>query len=135
MKVQNYNIVPPSINDTVFGTANGDTANFNVQSLLALNSVPLINSAPILIAATISSTNTYFTGATVGVAFAITMPTASSSINGAKYVIMSTVTRPATTWITPGATGILGIPPTILTANTPICLQYDNATTAWYISM
>jgi hypothetical protein len=63
------------------------------------------------------------------------MPTASSSINGAKYVIMSTVTRPATTWITPGATGILGIPPAILTADTPICLQYDNATTAWYISM
>jgi hypothetical protein len=135
MKVQNYNIVPPSINDTVFGTANGDTANFNVQSLLALNSVPLINSAPTLIAATISSTNTYFTSATPGAVFAITMPTASSSINGAKYVIMSTVTRPATTWITPGATGILGIPPAILTADTPICLQYDNATTAWYISM
>ncbi len=134
MKVQNYSIVAPSINDTVFGTANGDTANFNVQSLLALNSVPLINATGGLTVATISSTNTYFTGATVGVAFAITMPTASSSINGAKYVIMSTVTRPATTWITPGATAILGAPAT-LTANTPICFQYDNATTTWYISM
>lgn len=133
MKVQNYNIVAPSINDTVFGTANGDTANFNVQSLLALNSVPLINSAPTLIAATISSTNTYFTGST-GANFAITMPTASSSIDGAKYVIMSTATRLVTTWITPGATAIIGAPAT-LTANTPICFQYDNATTTWYISM
>mgnify|MGYP006406840231 CR=1 FL=1 len=57
MKVQNYNIVPPSINDTVFGTANGDTVNFNVQSLLALNSVPLIDSAVGLTVATISSTS------------------------------------------------------------------------------
>ena len=135
MKVQNYNIVAPSINDTVFGTANGDTANFNVQSLLALNSVPLINSTGVLTTATISSTNTYFTAAVAGASFAITMPTASSSIDGAKYVIMSTATRLVTTWITPGATGILGIPPPTLTANTPICLQYDNATTAWYISM
>jgi hypothetical protein len=63
------------------------------------------------------------------------MPTASSSINGAKYVIMSTATRLVTTWITPGAVGILGIAPPTLSANTPICLQYDNATTAWYISM
>ena len=134
MKVQNYSIVAPSINDTVFGTAKGDTVNFNVQSLLALNSVPLINSTATLIAATISSTNTYFTSATAGLNFAITMPTASSSINGAKYVIMSTVTRPTTTWITPGATAILGAPAT-LTANTPICFQYDNATTTWYVSM
>jgi len=134
MKVQNYNIVPPSINDTVFGTANGDTANFNVQSLLALNSVPLINSAPTLIAATISSTNTYFTSATAGLNFAITMPTASSSIDGAKYVIMSTAARPTTTWITPGATTIIGSP-SALVPNTPICFQYDNATTTWYISM
>jgi hypothetical protein len=135
MKVQNYNIVAPSINDTVFGTANGDTANFNVQSLLALNSVPLIDSTGVLTTATISSTNTYFTGAVAGASFAITMPTASSSINGAKYVIMSTVSRPLTTWITPGAVGILGIAPPTLSANVPICLQYDNATTAWYISM
>ena len=133
MKVQNYSIVAPSINDTVFGTANGDTVNFNVQSLLALNSVPLINSTATLTVATISSTNTYFTSATAGLNFAITMPTASSSINGAKYVIMSTVTRPTTTWITPGATAILGAPAT-LTANTPICFQYDNATTTWYVS-
>jgi hypothetical protein len=61
------------------------------------------------------------------------MPTASSSINGAKYVIMSTATRLVTTWITPGATAILGSPAT-LTANTPICFQYDNATTTWYVS-
>jgi len=133
MKVQNYSIVAPSINDTVFGTANGDTVNFNVQSLLALNSVPLINSTATLIAATISSTNTYFTSATAGLNFAITMPTASSSIDGAKYVIMSTATRASTTWITPGATAILGAPAT-LTANTPICFQYDNATTTWYVS-
>ena len=87
MKVQNYSIVAPSINDTVFGTANGDTVNFNVQSLLALNSVPLINSTPTLIAATISSTNTYFTSATPGGNFVITMPTASSSIDGASTLL------------------------------------------------
>ena len=135
MKVQNYSIVAPSINDTVFGTANGDTVNFNVQSLLALNSVPLINSTQTLIDATKSSTKTYLTSDTPGGNYVITITTASSSIDGAKYVIMSTATRLVTTWITPGATGILGVPPPTLTANTPICLQYDNATTAWYISL
>jgi len=86
-----------------------------------------------LIAYTIVNINTYFTGA-AGANFDITLPTASSSIDGLKYVIMSTTNRPSTTWIIPGATAIVGAPSSLV-ANTPICFQYNNSNTTWYISM
>ena len=134
MKAANYQIKAPSVNDLLFGTKNssGDTVNFRVQDVVNLTQTPSIVSTNILIAATISNINTYFTG-TTGAQFAVTLPTASANIDGLKYVIMSTATRLSTTWVTPGAT-IIGAPST-LTANTPVCFQYNNSDTTWYISM
>ena len=132
MKVNNYNIVAPNVNCTVFGTnENGDQKNFNVQSLLALNATPEVVAANLLTSRTILVTNTYFTG-TAGASFAITLPASNSNLDGAKYVVMATQTRATTTWISAGAT-IVGAPST-LTANTPVCLQYNHSNATWYIS-
>jgi len=135
MKAGNYQTQSPSVNDLLFGTKNstGTTVNFKVQDVLNLTQAPSVVSTNTLIATTISNINTYFTG-TAGANFDITMPTASSNIDGLKYVIMSTANRPLTTWIIPGATAIVGAP-TSLVAHTPVCFQYNNANTTWYISM
>lgn len=134
MKAGNYQTQSPSVNDLLFGTKNssGDTVNFRVQDVVNLTQTPSIVSTNTLIAATISNINTYFTG-TTGAQFAVTLPTASANIDGLKYVIMSTATRATTTWVTPGGS-IVGAPST-LTTNTPVCFQYNNANTTWYISM
>ena len=134
MKAANYQIKTPSVNDLLFGTKNstGETVNFKMQDVVNLTQTPSIVSTNTLIAATIANINTYFTG-TAGANFAITLPTASSNIDGLKYVIMSTVNRPTTTWVTPGGS-IVGAPSS-LTANTPVCFQYNNSDTTWYISM
>jgi hypothetical protein len=133
MKVQNYITETPSTTSKVFGTnAAGNTVNFNVTALLALNQAPLVDAANTLTSATLTRVNTYFTG-TAGASFAVTLPASNSNLDGVKYVIMSTVTRATTTWISTGAT-IVGAPAT-LTANTPVCLQYSHANTAWYISL
>jgi len=134
MKAANYQIKTPSVNDLLFGTKNstGETVNFKMQDVVNLTQTPSIVSTNTLIAATIANINTYFTG-TAGANFAITLPTASSNIDGLKYVIMSTVNRPTTTWVTPGGS-IVGAPSS-LTAHTPVCFQYNNSDTTWYISM
>jgi ribosomal protein S8E len=134
MKAGNYQTKTPSVNDLLFGTKNstGETVNFKIQDVVNLTQTPSIVSTNTLIAATISNINTYFTG-TTGAQFDVTLPTASANIDGLKYVIMSTATRLSTTWITPGAT-IVGAPST-LTADTPVCFQYNNSDTTWYISM
>jgi hypothetical protein len=134
MKAGNYQIESPSVDDLLFGTrnSNGTTVNFKIQNVLALAQAPSIVATNTLISATISNINTYFTG-TAGANFAITLPTASANINGLKYVIMSTAARPTTTWVTPGGS-IVGAPAS-LTAFTPVCFQYDNATLTWYISL
>lgn len=132
MKQQSYNVVTPTVDSTVFGSKSGNTVNFNVQSLLALNASPQIVATDVLTLYTITSTNTYFTG-TTSTSFAITMPAASSALDGAKYVIMSTVSRASTTWVSSGAT-FVGLP-TSLVANTPVCLQYSHSDSKWYISM
>lgn len=134
MKTGNYQAESPSVNDLLFGTQNstGDTVNFKVQDVLNLTQAPSVVTTNTLTTATISNINTYFTG-TAGASFAITLPTASANIDGLKYVIMSTNNRPTTTWVTPGAT-IVGAP-AALSANTPVCFQYNNANTTWYISM
>lgn len=136
MKAGNYQTKSPSVNDLLFGTQNstGDTVNFKVQDIVNLTQSPSIVSTDTLTATTISNINTYFTGTIAGINFAITMPTASSNIDGLKYVIMSTINRPTTTWIVPGATAIVGAPSSLV-ANTPVCFQYNNANTTWYISM
>jgi len=98
MKVNNYNVVAPNVNCTVFGTnENGDQKNFNVQALLALNATPQVEAANLLTSFTILKTNTYFTG-TAGASFAITLPASNSNLDGAKYVFMSTAERVSTTW-------------------------------------
>lgn len=62
MKVNNYNVVAPNVNCTVFGTdENGDQKNFNVQALLALNATPQVEATNLLTSFTILKTNTYFT--------------------------------------------------------------------------
>lgn len=135
MKAGNYQTQTPSVNDLLFGTQNstGNTVNFKMQDVVNLTQAPSVVSTNTLTATTISNINTYFTG-TAGIQFAVTLPTASSNIDGLKYVIMSTANRAATTWITPGATAIVGAP-TSLVAYTPVCFQYNNANTTWYISM
>lgn len=133
MKVNNYNVVAPNVNCTVFGTdENGDQKNFNAQALVSLNAKPEVVATNALTSCSITKTNTYFTG-TAGATFAVTLPASNYNLDGAKYVIMSTATRATTTWTSAGAT-IVGAPST-LTANTPVCLQYNHANTTWYISM
>ena len=133
MKVQNYITETPSTTSKVFGTnAAGNTVNYDVPALLALNQTPSVVATNALTAATLTNVNTYFTG-TAGPSFAVTLPAASSNLDGVKYVIMSTVERVSTTWVSTGAT-FVGAPATLL-ANTPVCLQYSHANATWYISL
>jgi len=133
MKVQNYVTATPNTDCKVFGlNENGDSVNFTVPSLLALNQAPSVNAANALTLATLTNVNTYFTG-TAGASFAITLPASNSNLNGVKYVVMSTANRPSTTWTSSGAS-IVGAPSS-LTSNTPVCLQYSHADTTWYISI
>lgn len=133
MKVQNYTTETPNTNCRVFGlNANGNTVNFNVPALLALNQAPSVVATNSLTSATLTNVNTYFTG-TAGASFAITLPASNSNLDGVKYVVMSTATRATTTWTSSGSV-IVGAPST-LTENTPVCLQYNHANTTWYISI
>jgi hypothetical protein len=133
MKVQNYNTETPSTGSKVFGSNDaGNTVNFSVPALLALNQSPSVILTNALTAATLTNVNTYFTG-TAGPSFAVTLPAASSNLDGVKYVVMSTATRATTTWSSSGAS-VVGAPST-LTANTPVCLQYSHAFLTWYISI
>lgn len=134
MKTGNYQAESPSVNDLLFGTQNstGDTVNFKIQDVLNLTQSPSVVTTNTLTTATISNINTYFTG-TAGASFAITLPTASANIDGLKYVIMSTTNRPSTTWVTPGGS-IVGAPASLV-LNTPVCFQYNNDDTTWYISL
>lgn len=133
MKVQNYITETPSTQSKVFGlNSAGESVNFDVPALLALNQAPLVNEANLLTSATLTNVNTYFTG-TAGPSFAITLPDANYNLNGVKYVVMSTAERVSTTWSSAGAT-VVGAPSTLL-ANTPVCLQYSHANLKWYISI
>ena len=133
MKVQNYITETPSTASKVFGTnAAGNTVNYEVPALLALNQTPSVILTNALTADTLTNVNTYFTG-TAGPSFAVTLPAASSNLDGVKYVVMSTATRATTTWSSSGAS-VVGAPST-LTANTPVCLQYSHAFLTWYISL
>jgi len=133
MKLQNYITETPSTASKVFGTnAAGNTVNYEAPALLALNQTPSVILTNALTAATLTNVNTYFTG-TAGPSFAVTLPAASSNLDGVKYVVMSTATRATTTWSSSGAS-VVGAPST-LTANTPVCLQYSHAFLTWYISI
>lgn len=133
MKVQNYITATPNTNCKVFGlNESGASVNFAVPALLALNQSPSVVTTNSLTSATLTNVNTYFTG-TAGASFAVTLPASNSNLDGVKYVIMSTATRANVTW-TSGYATISGAPST-LTANTPICLQYNHANATWYISL
>jgi hypothetical protein len=133
MKVQNYTTETPSTSSKVFGTnAAGNTVNYDVTALLALNQTPTVDVTNDLTAATLTNVNTYFTG-TAGPSFTINLPPASSGLDGIKFVIMSTAERVSTSWASAGAT-FVGAPATLL-ANTPVCLQYSHANLKWYISL
>lgn len=133
MKVQNYTTETPNTECRVFGVnANGSAVNFTVPSLLALNQSPEVITTDAITFADITNVNTYFTG-TASVLFSITLPAASSGLDGVKYVIMSTEERASTTWASSGAS-VVGAPSTLL-ANTPVCLQYSHSDLTWYISL
>jgi len=134
MKTQDYANSAPTPSSRLFGTdATGETKNFTVQSVLALNSIPSIVTTNALTLATISSVNTYFTGSAAGT-FAITFPAANSSLDGIKYVVMSTSARPSTSWSSSGAT-FAGVSPVALVADTPVCFQYNHSDLRWYRSL
>lgn len=83
---------------------------------------------------TAATRNNYLTG-TAGASFAVTLPAATADMDGRKVVIMSTVERVSTTWVSTGATGgFIGLPAT-LTANVPVMAQYIHASLAWYITL
>ena len=133
MKVQNYITATPNTDCKVFGlNEDGDSVNFSVPALLALNQAPSVITTDALTLATLTNVNTYFTG-TAGASFAVTLPASNSNLNGVKYVIMSTAERVSTTWASSGAS-VVGAPATLL-ANTPVCLQYNHTNTTWYISL
>ena len=103
MKVQNYTTETPSTSSKVFGTnAAGNTVNYDVTALLALNQTPTVDVTNDLTAATLTNVNTYFTG-TAGPSFTINLPPASSGLDGIKFVIMSTAERVSTSWASAGA--------------------------------
>ena len=139
MKINSYNNSTPTTSTTLIGSdSTGETFNFTVQSVFdliysgVLNVSPSVVTTNALTSATISSTNTYFTG-TTGANFAITFPAANSNLNGIKYTVMSTIARPTTTWISTGATFVGA--PAALVANTPVCFQYNHSDLKWYISL
>ena len=139
MKINNYNNSTPTTGTRLIGSnSTGDTFNFTVQSVFDLiySGVLNVNASVVatngLTAATITSTNTYFTG-TTGASFALTLPAANSNLNGIKYTIMSTAARASTTFTSTGAT-FVGAPAALI-ANTPVCFQYNHSNTTWYISM
>jgi len=139
MKINSYNNSTPTTSTKLIGSnSTGETFNFTLQSVFdliysgVLNVSPSVVTTNALTSATISSTNTYFTG-TTGASFAITFPAANSNLNGIKYTVMSTAARATTTWISTGATFVGA--PTALVANTPVCFQYNHSDLKWYISL
>ena len=103
-----------------------------VQATGYSNTGTTVTATNALTAVTLTTQNTYLTG-TTGVSFAITLPAASSYIDGQKFVIMSTAARAVTTWISTGAT-FVGVPAALI-ANTPVCVHYNHASLVWYVSI
>jgi len=141
MKINSYNNSTPTTSTKLIGSnSTGETFNFTVQSVFDLiySGVLNVNASVVatnaLTSATITSTNTYFTGTVAGASFAITFPAANSNLNGIKYTVMSTIARPTTTWSSTGAT-FAGVPPAALVADTPICFQYNHSDLKWYRSL
>ena len=142
MKINSYNNSTPTTSTTLIGSdSTGETFNFTVQSVFDLiySGVLNVNASVVagnaLTSATITSTNTYFTG-TTGASFAIAFPAANSNLNGIKYTVMSTVERLVTTFTSTGAT-FVGAPSSLSPSGvaTPICFQYNHSDLKWYRSL
>ena len=142
MKINSYNNSTPTTSTKLIGSnSTGETFNFTLQSVFdliysgVLNVSPSVVTTNTLTSATITSTNTYFTG-TTGASFAITFPAANPNLNGIKYTVMSLVQRVSTTWISSGAT-FVGAPGTLSPSSlaTPVCFQYNHSDLKWYISL
>jgi hypothetical protein len=142
MKINSYNNSTPTTSTTLIGSdSTGETFNFTVQSVFDLiySGVLNVNASVVagnaLTSATITSTNTYFTG-TTGASFAITFPAANSNLNGIKYTVMSTAERLVTTFTSTGAT-FVGAPSSLSPSGvaTPICFQYNHSDLKWYRSL
>jgi hypothetical protein len=142
MKINSYNNSTPTTSTKLIGSnSTGETFNFTVQSVFDLIYSGVLNVSPSVVttngltSATITSTNTYFTG-TAGASFAITFPAANPNLNGIKYTVMSTTQRVSTTWISSGAT-FVGAPGTLSPSSlaTPVCFQYNHSDLKWYISL
>jgi hypothetical protein len=103
---------------------------FTVSSAGIQNFSKSVIATAALVAATLTTANTFFTGA-AGAAFALTLPAAAIGIDGLTVTVMSTVARPVTTWTSAGGS-IVGAP-AALVGNTPVNLQYDHASLSWYI--
>jgi len=116
--------------DTMLGYFN-DTGDFLYSGFLRETSKSVIVTNSLTAYNAWTYKNYYFTG-TAGASFAISIPGGSASIDGQTVTIMSTANRAATTWISSGATFVGA--PSALVANTPVKLQYDHGTTAWYIT-
>jgi hypothetical protein len=143
MKINSYNNSTPTTSTKLIGSnSTGETFNFTLQSVFdliysgVLNVSPSVVTTNSLTSATISSTNTYFTGTVAGASFAITFPAANPNLNGIKYTVMSLVQRVSTTWISSGAT-FVGAPGTLSPSSlaTPVCFQYNHSDLKWYISL
>jgi hypothetical protein len=142
MKINSYNNSTPTTSTKLIGSnSTGETFNFTLQSVFdliysgVLNVSPSVVTTNTLTSATITSTNTYFTG-TTGASFAITFPAANSNLNGIKYTVMSTAERLVTTFISSGAT-FVGVPTSLSPSGvaTPICFQYNHSDLKWYRSL
>jgi len=104
----------------------------NVVATAYSNTGTTVTATNALTAVTLTTQNTYLTG-TAGASLAITLPAASSYLDGQKFVIMSTTARPLTTWVSTGAT-FVGVP-AALVLNTPVCVHYNHASLVWYVSL
>jgi hypothetical protein len=134
MKVNNYQNGIIGLNVRLFGSdGSGDQKNYPFNQVLGVTNSIQVVSDNTLDAYSIVYANTYFTG-TADTSFDITLPASSPDIHTYKYIIMSTVNRPALTWDLNGASASVGLP-TSLTAYTPICIQYNHSDLTWYISM
>jgi len=123
-------------NYLAFGTDNTErmriSASGDVTTTgLEYNTSKSVSATSSLTAAAPTKRRTYFTGA-AGASFAVTLPSAAVSIDGALITLMSTETRAATTWVSAGAT--FEGAPSSLTANVPVTFQYHHATRQWFIT-
>jgi hypothetical protein len=111
--------------------AAGTVPTFTLMSSVDTGLGKSVVSTASLTAYTLVSQKTYWTGS-AGASMAVTFPAAAAGIDALIFTIMSVNARASATYISTGAT-FVGAPAT-LAALTPYKFQYDQGTTAWYIT-